>query len=61
MGIVLTSLSRAVARSENTGGGGLLVLSGYNVLSLVEIGLTDLAKTSPPACNSPAVVKRVGR
>ena len=34
---------RAVARSENPGG--LVVLCGDNVSSLVEIGLTDLPKT----------------
>ena len=35
---------RAVARSENPGGG-LVVLGGDNVRPLVEIGLTDLPKT----------------
>ena len=35
--------SRAVARSENTGGH--IVLGGDNVPPLVEIGLTDLPKT----------------
>ena len=42
---------RAVVRSENPGG--LVVLSGDNVSPLVQIGLTDLAKTggakAPPA------------
>ena len=40
---------RAVARSENPGGGHV-VLGGDNVLPLVEIGLTDVPKTgvAPP-------------
>ena len=36
---------RAVARSENLGGEGLVVLGGENVPPLVEIGLTNLPKT----------------
>ena len=51
---------RAVARSENPGGG-LVILGGDNVSPLVEIGLTDLPKTGggglkppqPPACDGP--------
>ena len=46
-----TSLSRAVARSENLGGH--IILGGDNVPPLVEIGLTDLPKSggahAPPA------------
>ena len=53
---------RAVARSENLGGGHIL-LGGDNVPPLVEIGLTDLPKsggggTCPPdphACDGPAL------
>ena len=45
-------LCRAVARSENPGGGHV-VLGGDNVPPLVEIGLTDLPKSggarAPPA------------
>ena len=37
-------LNRAVARSENPGGG-LVVLGWENVPPLVEIGLTDHPKT----------------
>ena len=36
---------RAFARSGGAPGGGLVVLGGDNVPSLVEIGLTDLPKT----------------
>ena len=45
---------RAVARSENPGGGHVL-LGGDNVPPLVEIGLTDLPKTGggPPAAPPP--------
>ena len=42
--------NRVVARSENLGeGGGLVVLGGDNVLPLVEIGLNDPPKTGEGA------------
>ena len=50
-------LHRSVARSENLGGH--IELGGDNVPPLVEIGLTDLAKSGghvppwPPACDGP--------
>ena len=52
---------RAVARSENPGG--LVVMGGENVPSLVEIGLTDLPKTgggglSPPSPPSPPPLRQ---
>ena len=45
---------RAVARSENPGGGGHVVLGGDNVPPLVEIGLTDLPKSGGGAQAPPA-------
>ena len=55
------SQPRAVAKSENLGGGHV-ILGGDNVPPLVKIGLTDLPKSGghmppgPPACDGPAQV-----
>ena len=35
--------------------GGHVILGGDNVPPLVEIGLTDLPKSGPPACDGPAL------
>ena len=45
------SVHRAVGRSENPGGG-YVVLDGDNVLPLVAIGLTDLPKVGGGTCPS---------